>query len=185
MVKDKIKTLQKALDEWETQVNAMTLNWGSIQVQQANFRYFKELFSDFQKEYELSLAKERSLRKLWEDFDLQDYDNDDVIEWYNESKKVFAEDFAADKSFIQVSHKQLSDFFQEANVMQFHFPDWMKTRLTEMNLLSGSEETELYEKTSPNSKGAWKQIKTASEETEKPHYFKVAEAREKLKEDQK
>ena len=75
----------------------------------------KGVFSAFQKDYELSLAKERSLRKLWEEFDLDDYDNDDVIEWYNESKKVFAEDFAAessesvDKSFIQVSRKQLSE----------------------------------------------------------------------------
>ena len=73
------------------------------------------VFSAFQKEYDKQVVKERSLRKLWEDFDLQDYDNDDVIEWYNESKKVFAEDFPAessestDKNFIQVSRKQLED----------------------------------------------------------------------------
>ena len=58
------------------------------------------VFSAFQKEYDKQVVKERSLRKLWEDFDLQDYDNDDVIEWYNESKKVFAEDFAVDKTSI-------------------------------------------------------------------------------------
>lgn len=150
-----IEDLQKALDkrpslndkrfrEWcmdsyEDQVDKYL---AFIDEEDKSIKNLKTLFASFRVEYDKQVAKERSLRKLWEDFDLQDYDNDDVIEWYNESKKVFAEDFAAestDKRFILVSSKQVQDKI-----------DWMQEHGIEENfscvrflkeLLSDSTET--------------------------------------------
>jgi len=79
----------------------------------------KELFSCFQAE---QTVKEQSLRKLFKERPNPWLESEaDVDEWITKAEKVFDETFSqeTDKSFVQVSRKQLSDLIVKYRSLAF------------------------------------------------------------------